>query len=151
MLRKTFTIMTLASILAGAGHCYGGGIQNQPSGNPSGNQKLIRTLNEAKAKNKWLKIKLKDGRIIIGKVSRVSNNDFVIVSTASPFGVAAIQFAKVSSFKQQSRADRILDKIGGKTLTVLKWTRVGAVNAVAIPVGIPLFLIMWALGDLPPC
>jgi hypothetical protein len=146
-------MIALFSVLAAAGRCYAGGLQNQRTGSPSSDSELMEALNKAMAKNRWIKIKLKDGQLIVGKVSQVSNKDFTFVPAKRPAfrTFPPIKYTNVSTFKQQSGAAKLFDEIGGKTLTVLKWTAIGAAAPVVIPLVIPLFLVMWALGDLPSC
>jgi hypothetical protein len=153
MLKKSAIVVVFASILAGTGQCYAAGLQNQPSGDRALPAKLMDALKESKAKNRRLTIKLKNGQVFVGRVSQVSNKDFVLIPAprSGYVGPTAIQYANVANFKEQSAAAKVFADIGDTTLTVLKWTGIGVGVAAAMPLVIPLFLVLRILGDLSSC
>ena len=146
--RKIFAIGVLGSVLAVAGQCYAAGAQN-----PGSQPELKQTLKEAMAKNRQVTVKLKNGQVFVGKLSGVSTKDFSLIAAprSGYWGTIGIAYDNVSSVKQHSATARILGEIGNKTLTVLKWSGAGVAVAVALPIIIPLFLLLDAFGALPSC
>jgi hypothetical protein len=134
---KSVTVLVLLSLLAPASECLAARPGTQSLSDAEREAKLKRDLSEAKAKGKWLRIRLKNGGSITGKVDGVSEKDFVL--TAARRRVAAsspkIEFAQVASSKQMTHSEKVLSDLGRTAFEGL------FVVALILPLGIPYAIL----------
>lgn len=133
--------LALLSVVPGAALAQGGGAGAR-------NEKLMARLQKARAENRRVEVKFKDGVQVLGRVGEVRERGFTIEpdNEADAYDlrgrglVAAVFYEEVSTVQYPSKVRKFFKGVG-KGFTI-------AGMSVAF---LPTYAVLALLGDLPSC